>query len=86
MSDTEEESSGSDSQWPVNESWLRGLLQRNHPADADNINILVSEAMLACLDLAATATHCSFVVYITCMRFRVIDRSSIATNTCRTSA
>lgn len=46
MSDTEEESSGSDGNWPVNETWLRGILQSNHPNDKD-ISILVSASACA---------------------------------------
>lgn len=75
MSDTEEESSGSDGNWPVNETWLRGILQSNHPHDKD-INILVSSA---CVSVRSPAGVHSRIAAIQC-------GNSIATNTCRTLA
>lgn len=77
MSDTEEESSGSDGNWPVNETWLRGILQSNHPNDKD-ISILVSSS--------ARARSCAHHLHHKGHRQIPIQPYSIATNTCRTLA
>lgn len=42
MSDTEEDSSVSDNSWPVNETWLIGILTENHKCSEADIKILVS--------------------------------------------
>lgn len=41
MSDTEEDSSTSESSWPVNENWLIGVLKEHYRAET-NINIVVN--------------------------------------------
>lgn len=46
MSDTEDDSSVSDNSWPVNETWLLGILTENHKCSEADIKILVSQAKI----------------------------------------
>lgn len=57
MSDTEDDSSISDSSWPVNETWLTGILTENHKCSEADIKILVSR----CTALAISVIDCGFI-------------------------